>query len=83
MVDLATEMNSRAAGLWVAFTAAAQHDGAVAAAMSALLDRRRADFVAIVTTLDEHGLIQSSASRDELAAVLSFLGWPPRATSSW
>lgn len=95
VVDLVATANERAAGLWSAFTTAARSDDAVAAELTALLDRRRADLRASVDLLVAHGFALR-APRDAAAETLSYLlapegyahfvdgaGWSREAYRAW
>lgn len=70
------QFSARGAGLWAAFSAAAQSDDAVAAVHRDLLARRLEDHARIVDLFRERGLVTSTRSRTELAATLAHIASP-------
>jgi AcrR family transcriptional regulator len=95
MVALVADANARVAGLWPAFTAAAQGDDQVAAELEALFERRRTTVRASVDLLVAHGFTLRT-SRDDAAETLSYVfapegrthfvtsaGWSDTAYRAW
>jgi AcrR family transcriptional regulator len=80
LVPFIAAANARTSGLWATFTAAARDDAAVGAALAGLLERRHADYAAMVGLLGERGTASiarlDAKGRRELADALSFVMSP-------
>lgn len=80
LVPFIAAANARTSGLWATFTAAARDDAEVGTVLAALLERRHADYGAMVGLLAERGLPPltrlDAAGRRALADALSFVMSP-------
>jgi AcrR family transcriptional regulator len=80
LVPFIAAANARTSGLWATFTAAARDDAEVGAVLAGLLERRHADYAALVGLLAERGVPSiarlDAAGRRELADALSFVMSP-------
>jgi AcrR family transcriptional regulator len=80
LVPFIAAANARTSGLWATFTAAARDDAEVGAVLAGLLERRHADYAALVELLAERGAPSlgrlDAAGRRELADALSFVMSP-------
>ncbi|MGO4593254.1 TetR/AcrR family transcriptional regulator [Leifsonia sp. 2TAF2] len=80
LIPFMAAANARTSGLWATFTAAARDDAEVGAAFAGLLERRHADYAAMVGLLGERGTASiarlDAKGRRELADALSFVMSP-------
>lgn len=80
LVPFIAAANARTSGLWATFTAAARDDAEVGAVLAGLLERRHADYAALVGLLAERGVPSiarlDAAGRRGLADALSFVMSP-------
>jgi AcrR family transcriptional regulator len=80
LIPVIAGANARTGALWGAFTAAARDDAEVGAVLAELLERRHADYGAMVDLLAEKGAVGArdldAAGRRALADTLSFVMSP-------
>jgi len=74
--ELVAAANARTSTLWTELLSAANADAEIAAALAALLDRRRQDYLGVARLLMERGIARADLDADVAAAVLSF-AWSP------
>lgn len=72
VVDRIAAANARSFALWTVLVGASLSDPTVAAALNAMLTRRRDSFLMFVDELLRRGLVAGAPKRDALADVLSF-----------
>jgi AcrR family transcriptional regulator len=72
IVTRIAEANARGHALWTVLLGAALSDEVVSDALREMLDRRAADYRALVTELSRRGIAAASVDLDHAAAVLSF-----------